>query len=77
MPKKQPLTQIKQKIINQIKKKIRKRLKELAFEDNHVDENWQVLYKKLTEDFYTPGNEIKIGSVDYDKRTAIKEEIEK
>jgi len=75
MPKKQPIT--KQKIINQIKKKIRKRLKELAFEDGNVDENWRVLYKKLTEDFYTPDNEIKIDSVDYDKRTAIKEEIEK
>lgn len=48
MPKKQPIT--KQKIINQIKKKIRKRLKELAFEDGNVDENWQVLYKKLVED---------------------------
>jgi len=75
MPKKQPIT--KQKIINQIKKKLKKRLKELAFEDGNVDENWQVLYKKLTDDFYTPGNEIKIDSVDYDKRTAIKEEIEK
>ena len=75
MPKKQPIT--KQKIINQIKKKIKKKLKELAFEDGQIDENWQVLYKKLTDDFYTPGNEIKIDSVDYDKRTAIKEEIEK
>jgi len=47
MHKKQPIT--KQKIINQIKKKLKKRLKELAFDDNHVDEDWRVLYKKLTE----------------------------
>ena len=65
MAKKQPLT--KQKIINQIKKKLKKKLKELAFDDGQIDENWQVLYKKLTEDFYTPGNEIKIDSMDYDK----------
>jgi len=67
MSKKQPLIQIKQKIITQIKKKLKKKLKELAFDDNHVDEDWRVLYKKLTDDFYTPGDEIKIDSVDYDK----------
>jgi len=77
MPKKQPIT--KQKIINQIKKKIKKKLKELAFEDGQIDENWQVLYKKLTEDFYTPGNEIKIDSMDYnyDQKSAVKKKTAK
>jgi len=56
---------LEQKIITQIKKKIKNKLKELAFEDGNVDENWRVLCKELTDDFYTPGDEIKIDSVDY------------
>ena len=41
---------IEKEIKKEIKRKIRRRLGEAAWEDGTIDENWEIIYKKITKD---------------------------